>query len=196
MNTNYSFMACRKITFFLWLFIIMLSFQLKSQIVITDVIEEPFHVEIDLLGVPGFVESQRSTYNTSLENIEFEHWIQAERNGGSDFGLLITTRGKRFHEVNVFYHKDYGTPDQTTTEILDWSFDNTSLGFPSTLFFVRDLDLDQLDGTQMGVLEIVYENRFLSEPLTAKIPMVVTGARSLELPILGCLLYTSDAADE
>lgn len=188
MNTNYSFMACRKITFFLWLFIIMLSFQLKSQIVITDVIEEPFHVEIDLLGVPGFVESQRSTYNTSLENIEFEHWIQAERNGGSDFGLLITTRGKRFHEVNVFYHKDYGTPDQTTTEILDWSFDNTSLGFPSTLFFVRDLDLDQLDGTQMGVLEIVYENRFLSEPLTAKIPMVVTGARSLELPILGAMV--------
>jgi len=145
------------------------------------------------------VQSSSSEYphtdnNLEPEDIDFRHWLKGERNQTHPAELIYLPQGYQSyvpagHRVEVLYHTDYGTAYQSTKQI---GFIEQAWGCVPFLGcdppFVIPLDLQNLDATSNGIIEIIHTNLLTNEfAWGAYVPIVVEGFKSLDVPILDTL---------
>jgi len=152
-----------------------------------------------LVNMPDYTGAIGITYPASwntlqLSDMQFYNWLHAEayasyNDATLEYAIIITdpSQSGTFAEVEVLYHRNYGTPAQTTKSIARRADQLFYFGSPEVLEVSLPLDLDSLDGSKMDVIECVHRVNGV-QTANALIPIVVSGLVSREVPPDGSLV--------
>jgi len=175
------------------------SCQLKAQNNDINLIFLQDKIVGNLVDVPGFVGGNGGFYPTSwnggldVNTFPFYNWVKAESYGTYSTKLNITLKIDHPDQnndavlVQVLYHKNFGTPQQETKEIARFGTVLFYAGTPTEESYSINLDLDSLDGTQMGVIEPIYKVNG-AQLANAEIPMVVSGLVTRDVQATGSMV--------